>query len=132
MNEQSNVTTAEQALKALWNGARRIDRAALFAPCFRFRNLGERDDETDLWGLRKRITHVRAAHPDGHLSVEDVFGFGDRFIARWTLRINGRSESTARRSEASTAPIEGAYELYLRDGQVVEMRELAGQLVEVS
>ena len=67
MNGQSNVITAERALKAVWNGARRIDREALFAPSFRFRNLGESDDVTDLWGLRKRITHVRAAHPDGHL-----------------------------------------------------------------
>ena len=68
MNGQSNVITAERALKAVWNGARRIDRDALFAPNFRFRNLGESDDVTNLCGLRKRICHVRAAHPDGHLS----------------------------------------------------------------
>jgi hypothetical protein len=132
MNGQSNVITAERALKAVWNGARRIDREALFAPSFRFRNLGESDDVTDLWGLRKRITHVRAAHPDGHLSVEDVFESGDHFIARWTFRMDGRTESTARRSEASTAPIAGTCELYLCNGQVVEMCELVGQLVEVS
>jgi hypothetical protein len=132
MNGQSNVITAERALKAVWNGARRIDRAALFASSFRFRNLGESDDVTDLWGLRKRITHVRAAHPDGRLSVEDVFESGDHFIARWTFRMDGRTESAARRSEASIAPIEGTWELYLCNGQVVEMCELVGQLVEAS
>jgi hypothetical protein len=132
MNGQSNVITAERALKAVWNGARRLDREALFAPCFRFRNLGEWDDVTDLWGLRKRITHVRAAHPGGRLSVEDVFESGDHFIVRWTFRIDGRPESTARRSEVPTAPIAGTCELHLCDGQVVEMCELVGQLVEVS
>jgi hypothetical protein len=132
MNGQANLITAERALRAVWNGARRIDREALYAPGFRFRNLGERDDETDLLGLRKRITHMRAAHPDGHLSVEDVFESGDHFIARWTFRMDGRLESTAQRSAASTAPIAWTCELYVRNGQVVEMCELVGQLVEVS
>ena len=76
---------------------------------------------------------MRAAHPNGYLRVEDVFESGDHFIVRWAFRMDGRTESTAPRSEvSSTAPIEGTCELYLCSGQVVEMRALVGQLVEVS
>jgi hypothetical protein len=132
MNGQSSVITAERALKAVWNGARRIDRDALFASNFRFRNLGDSDDVTNLCGLRKRICHVRAAHPDGHLVMEDVFGWEDHFVAWWALRIDGCTEPTAPRSEAPTAPLEGTCMLRLCGGQVVEMWELGGQLVEVN
>jgi hypothetical protein len=129
---QSNVITVERALKAVWNGARRIDRDALFAHSFIFRNLGENDGMTDLLGLRKRITHVRAAHPYSHLSVVDVFESGDHFVARWAFRMDERTESAAPRSEALTALMEGTWVLYLCDGQVVEMWELGDQLVEAS
>ena len=88
MNGQSSVITVERAVKAVWNGARWIDRDGLFAHSFRFRSLGESDDVTDLCGLRKRITHVRAAHPYSHLSVEDVFESGDHFVAQWAFRID--------------------------------------------
>ena len=129
---QSNMITAERALRAVWNGARRSDRDALFAPGFRFRNLGDSDDVTNLCRLRKRIAHLRAAHPGGHLNVEDVFGSGDHFVAWWAFGNDRRTEPAALRSRASTALLEGTCMLRLRSGQVVEMWELGGQLAEAS
>jgi predicted ester cyclase len=132
MTGQSNVITVERALKAVWSGARRIDRDALFAHSFRFRNLGKGDDVTDLSGLRKRITHMRAAHPYSYLSVVDVFESGDHFVARWAFRMDERTESAPPRREALTALMEGTWVLYLCNGQVVEMWEVDDQLMEVS
>jgi hypothetical protein len=130
MNGQGNVFTAERALRALWNGDRRMDRDALFAPGFRFRNLGGSDDVTNLRGLRRRIARLRAAHPEGHLTLEDVFGSGDHFVAWWAFQTDGRTETIVPRSEA--ALLEGTCMLRLRSGQVAEMLELGGQLIEVS
>ena len=83
---------------------------------------------TGLDGFEKMITDVRAAVPDIHVSVDDVFGEGDKLAVRITN--TGTQTGKYGDTEPTGEPINSVTLLINRyvDGKCVESTPYSGQV----
>jgi hypothetical protein len=129
MLRTTNQRMAYRALQAVWQGMSGDALSALFADGFRFRNVSSEDDGADLADLRRRIASLRSCHPNGDLYVEETVGSGDQVAFWWTFRGAGRDRVAEPSGHAPPAVLSGTSLIRLRDGWVVEICEIGGELV---
>ena len=128
----NNVGIAERAVRLVWTDGRGTAQQALFADDFMFRNLSSLDDVTDLDGLRQRTASLRSLHPCARLQVWDTVASGELVSVWWTFKSEEGCRSRRGVPAAQREVMDGTCMLRLRGGQIAEMWELGGQLVEVA
>jgi hypothetical protein len=132
MTLTNNVGIAERAVRSVWTGGRGTAQKALFADDFMFRNLSSLDDVTDLDGLRQRTASVRSLHRCARLQVQDTVASGDLVSVWWTFKSEDGCRSQRALRAVQREVMDGTCMLRLRGGQIAEMWELGGQLVELA
>jgi steroid delta-isomerase-like uncharacterized protein len=70
--------------------------------------------------FRKLVRAYRSAYPDVHLTVEDIFGVGDKMAVRWTSRGTHLGEMMGVPPSGNKIEIMGISLFRVQDGKVVE------------
>jgi len=121
MSEQENVALVRRWFHEVWNEGKTQTVMELLAP--RVMGIGQVEDGSTITNPQEFLVfmkRLRGAFPNLNITVEDVFGSGDKVAVRWTMR--GRHEGAQLGVAASGKDVEvrGITILTIRDGRLVE------------
>ena len=129
MIRDMRMRTADRVLRSLWDNRAQRTLRPLFHDQFRFRNLSNEDDETDLVGLRLRLLAVREDHPGGRVCVEAVGGTDEQLAVWWTFRDRGGDDCAGANWQERPMVLAGTCLILFSESKVLEICELSGVLV---
>ena len=126
MGPDDNVATLRRLIEAVnQNDLARV-APEVIAPGF------VRHDVAGTWpgvrgegGVIDLIGSLRAALPDMHFEIDDIFGAGDRVAMRFTLSGTHRAELLGRPPTGRPITVSGINIYRLEDGKIVETWQLA-------
>jgi steroid delta-isomerase-like uncharacterized protein len=121
MSSDENIQLMRRWFQEVWNEGRVQTVRDLLAPTAVAH--GQKVDGADIRGPEefvKFVDEIRGAFPDIKVTVEDVFGAGDKVVLRWSGVMTHTGDSLGMPASNQTVRSQGITIARIVDGKIVE------------
>jgi steroid delta-isomerase-like uncharacterized protein len=121
MSEDKNIQLMRRWFQEVWNDGRMQTIHDLLSPDSVAR--GQRGADAEIRGPEefvKFVREIRGAFPDMKMTVEDVFGAGDKVVLRWSAIMTHTGNAPGLPASGQTVRSRGITIARIVDGKIVE------------
>ena len=121
MSTDENVQLMRRWFQEVWNDGRVQTVYDLMAPGAVAR--GQRAAEAEIRGPEefvKFVHEIRGAFPDIEITLEDIFGAGDKVVMRWSAVMTHTGDALGLPPSGRTVRSRGISIARMKDGKIVE------------
>jgi steroid delta-isomerase-like uncharacterized protein len=115
-----NVGLVERGIREILNRGNYAVADELFASDFLFHTPVQQEPFRGPAGFKQYVSTIRAAFPDITFTIEDIFGVGDRVVARWSARLTHRGEFFGLPPTQKQATLTGIHVYRCSGGRIAE------------
>jgi steroid delta-isomerase-like uncharacterized protein len=121
MSSEENVELVKRWFREVWNEGRNQTVHDLLAPNAVAK--GQTISAADIHGPEEFVNFVkgiRSAFPDINVTIEDVFGAGDKVVARWSATMTHSGDGLGLAATGKKVRLNGITIARIKNGQIVE------------
>jgi steroid delta-isomerase-like uncharacterized protein len=121
MSSEENIELVKRWFREVWNEGRNQTVHDLLAP--KAVAKGQTISAADIHGPEEFVNFVkgiRSAFPDINVTIEDVFGAGDKVVARWSATMTHSGDGLGLAATGKKVRLNGITIARIKNGQIVE------------